>query len=82
MAAIFIFCMISSLKPYVGLSCNFVEDIGRGNNLRHSMNVANTEYGSIFDLQGKFSLHKIIQIRVCQNKAVQAVPYRPLRQNI
>ena len=42
MAAILIFFMISSLKPYVGLSCNFVEDIGRGNNLRHSMDVANT----------------------------------------
>ena len=26
----------------------------RGNNLRHSMGVANTKYGSIFDLQGKF----------------------------
>ena len=42
MAASFIFFMISSLKLYVGLSCNFVEDIGRGNNLRHSMDVANT----------------------------------------
>ena len=28
MAAILIFFIISSLKPYVGLSCNFVEDIG------------------------------------------------------
>ena len=27
MAAILIFFIISSLKPYVGLSCNFVEDI-------------------------------------------------------
>ena len=28
MAAILNFFIISSLKPYVGLSCNFVEDIG------------------------------------------------------
>ena len=28
MAAILIFFIFSSLKPYVGLSCNFVEDIG------------------------------------------------------
>ena len=28
MAAILIFFIISSLKPYVGLSCSFVEDIG------------------------------------------------------
>ena len=42
MAAILIFFMISSPKPYVGLSCNFVEDIGRGNNLRQSMDDANT----------------------------------------
>ena len=28
MAAFFIFFIISSLKTYVGLSCNFVEDIG------------------------------------------------------
>ena len=28
MAAILIFFIISSLKPYVGLSCKFVEDIG------------------------------------------------------
>ena len=28
MAAILIFFIISYLKPYVGLSCNFVEDIG------------------------------------------------------
>ena len=28
MAAILIFFIISPLKPYVGLSCNFVEDIG------------------------------------------------------
>ena len=27
MAAILIYFIISSLKPYVGLSCNFVEDI-------------------------------------------------------
>ena len=26
----------------------------RGNNLRHSMDVANTYYDAIFDLQGKF----------------------------
>ena len=26
----------------------------RGNNLRHSMDVANTLYGAIFDLHGKF----------------------------
>ena len=42
MAAILIFFMSLSLKSYVGLRCNFVEDIGRGNNLRHSMDVANT----------------------------------------
>ena len=28
MAAFLIFFIISSLKPYVGLSCKFVEDIG------------------------------------------------------
>ena len=28
MAAILIFFIILSLKPYVGLSCNFGEDIG------------------------------------------------------
>ena len=37
----------------------------RGNNLRHSMDVVNTKYDVIFDLQGKFfSLRKSIQISV------------------
>ena len=33
--------------------CFFVRLI-RGNNLHHSMDVANTKYDAIFDLQGKF----------------------------
>ena len=42
-----------------------------GNNLRHSIDVANTEIGAIFGLQDKFSLRKIIQISVCENRILR-----------
>ena len=42
----------------------------RGSNLRHSMDVANTRYDAMFDLQGKFfpfvNLYKLVSVKTKQ----------------
>ena len=82
MAAIFILCMISSLKPYVGLSCKLWKTLAGVTFYVIAWMLQTCGMALSLIYKVSFSLCKIIQISLCQNKAVQAVPNSPLRKNI